>query len=168
MYKALKNLYNRHCDYGPRLGNSEDKKSYCMLFARITKSQYLMVPTYQPPLVALLAVKRLRAEAAAVFANEFSDMVLNRLAPHQQLLPTRHSHENVKIYDSFQSLINQPMIELPRRSYMCLLRKERMVMLWGFSIGHLESLLEESTSMLSIHVGASPSLQKEYCMTDLA
>ena len=116
------------------------------LFARISGSQYLVVPPTEPPSAALLAVKRLRAGAAALID---SHALFNRISRDKYKLQIRHRYEHVNIYDSFQALINSPNSTLPKWSCLCLIRDKRLAMVWAYDIDQLEGILSDCKRMLS-------------------
>ena len=120
------------------------------LYGRVPGSQYLVIPSAKPSSSAtLLAVRRLRAEVAAVFSNGHSDALIDQNTGNKRLLRFRHRPEYINLYNSFQSLVNLPISELPKWSHICLLRKERLVLIWGYDTDHLKCILSESRTILS-------------------
>ena len=116
------------------------------LFARISGSQYIVVPPTEPSSAALLAVKRLRAGAAALID---SNALFNRISPDKYKLQIRHGYEHVNIYDSFQALINSPNSTLPKWSCLCLIRDKRLAIVWAYDIDQLKGILSDCKRMLS-------------------
>ena len=119
------------------------------LFAQIYRAQYLVIPPTGQPSVALLAVRRLRAGAAALFSNEHSHTLFDGTSRDKCNLQIRHRHEQINIYDSFQALINSPISTLPKWSRLCLIRKERLVMVWAYDVDDLKDVLRDCKRMLS-------------------
>lgn len=115
---------------GPQIPG--DRNSSVGVLLRRSRGNYAYAPD-EISGVLLSAVRKINAEVAFTMKTETVDVVLSSLEPFQTELPMSNGSQ-LQIMDSLNDVANTT---IKKFQYACLIRKERLLLLWHDDLQHI-------------------------------
>lgn len=117
------------------------------LLLRQHRGLYVTVPN-PPSLQLLAAVQKLNVEIAFTMVSDITNSIIEGLALGQEDLYLPHDHSRYQIVDSLEAIASAPTGRIRKFQYVCIVRHEKLVLLWHDSVEAMITHVQEVEAKL--------------------
>ena len=106
----------------------------------------------------LAAVQKLNVEVAFTMVSEITSSIIEGLEPGQEDLYLPQDHSQYQIVDSLDAIASAPSGRIRKFQYVCIVRKEKLVLLWHDSVEAMVPHVQDVEAKLLALVSANQPL----------